>query len=213
MRQTETDRGAYFGYLPGDRTPIHNANMLVCALLARLHAHSANERFRAASASGVAYTVSRQRRGGSWPYAEVDGANWVDGYHTGYVLDALLTCCDRQLPGADEEALRCGLDFYRRTLFLADGTPRYTTTSTYPLDIQCVAQGIQTAALAAPRDDSFRELARRVFRFARSRMQRPDGAFVFQRRRFWTSRTPHVRWGAAPMMLALAHLLRLEEDA
>ena len=35
---TKADRGAYFGYLPRDRTPIHNANMLVCALLARLTA-------------------------------------------------------------------------------------------------------------------------------------------------------------------------------
>ncbi len=34
--QTETESGAYFGYLPDDTTPIHNANMLVCAVLARL---------------------------------------------------------------------------------------------------------------------------------------------------------------------------------
>ena len=36
--QTDAEPGAYFGYLPGDDTPIHNANMLVAALLARLAA-------------------------------------------------------------------------------------------------------------------------------------------------------------------------------
>ena len=36
--QTAADGGAFFGYLVGDRTPIHNANMLVCGLLARLGA-------------------------------------------------------------------------------------------------------------------------------------------------------------------------------
>ena len=34
--QTATAKGSYFGYLPGDSTPIHNANMLVAELLARL---------------------------------------------------------------------------------------------------------------------------------------------------------------------------------
>src|SRR2546423_5592699 len=34
--QTPADKGAFFGYLPGNATPIHNANLLVCALLARL---------------------------------------------------------------------------------------------------------------------------------------------------------------------------------
>ncbi len=36
--QTEADEGAYFGYLPGDRSPIHNSNLLVASLLARLAA-------------------------------------------------------------------------------------------------------------------------------------------------------------------------------
>jgi hypothetical protein len=39
------------------------------------------------------------------------------------------------------------------------------------------------------------------------RMHRPDGAFAFQRRRFWRNDTPHVRWGQAPMLRALVHLL------
>ena len=44
-RRPATD-GAFFGYLVGDRTPIHNANLLVCALLARLHAHTGDAALR-----------------------------------------------------------------------------------------------------------------------------------------------------------------------
>ena len=42
---TEAEHGAYFGYLARDRTPIHNANLLVCALLCKARAASRPRRF------------------------------------------------------------------------------------------------------------------------------------------------------------------------
>ena len=56
--QTESGTGAYFGYLPGDTTPIHNANMLVCALLARLAAIFDDEDLAVRSRAGTAWTVA-----------------------------------------------------------------------------------------------------------------------------------------------------------
>jgi hypothetical protein len=202
--RTEAGEGSYFGYLVGDRTPIHNANMLVCALLARAGRHTGQQDFLDAADAGVAYTLAHQADDGSWPYGEQPHLRWVDGFHTGYVLDALRVCVQAGLPSARPDALDRGLAFYRRALFLEDGTPKYTIDSTYPVDIQCVAQGIQTFALAG---DAW---ALRVFEFALTRMRRADGAFAFQRRRLWRNDIPHVRWGQAPMLLALTHLLRTE---
>jgi hypothetical protein len=201
------DGGAFFGYLVGDRTPIHNANLLACALLARLSAHTGDEAARSAAEAGVRYSIGRQRPDGSWPYADRPGLLWVDGYHTGYVLDSLRACRDAGIEAAAAGAIDRGLDYYRTELFLADGTPRYSSGSTYPIDIQCVAQGIQTFALASGDRPELLAHALSVFDFARRSMQRPDGAFVYQRERWWTVATPHVRWAAAPMLLALTHLL------
>ena len=71
--QTEAEPGAYFGYLPDDRTPIHNANMLVAALLARLARVAGRADFADAARAAVEYTVSRQRSDGEWPYGEQPG--------------------------------------------------------------------------------------------------------------------------------------------
>ena len=210
--QTPGTNGAFFGYLVGDRTPIHNANLLVCALLARLHSHTQDAAFYRAADAGVAFTVHHQRPGGSWPYAERPGLDWVDGYHTGYVLDSLITCLEAGIDAAIPAAVDEGLDYYRRALFLADGTPKYSSASLYPIDIQCVAQGIQTFALASARRPDTLAHARLVLDFALGRMQRSDGAFVYQRNRWWSVRTPHVRWAAAPMLLALTILLRALGD-
>ena len=80
--QTRTVDGAYFGYHPGDRSPIHNSNMLACAVLARASAAAADKRMAETAAAGLRYhprpstpgwvvAVRRERRprlGGQLPY-------------------------------------------------------------------------------------------------------------------------------------------------
>jgi hypothetical protein len=61
-------------------------------------------------------------------------------------------------------------------------------------------------ALAKDRDPAYGRFAWTVFYFARRRMQRGDGSYLFQRRRWWTNGAPHIRWMAAPMMQALTRL-------
>ena len=210
--QTDVGDGAYFGYLPSDRSPIHNSNMLAAALLARLSASGSSdaEGFGPAAASAVLYTTARQRADGSWPYGERPDLSWVDNFHTGYVLDALRVCADAgvAVPEA-EEAWGRGVEFYRRALFLDDGTPRYYTNRVFPVDAQSVAQGIQTLSIAARHDRSCAHQAWKVFGFGQRRMM-GDGLPIFQRRRLWSNRAPHFRWVVAPMLLSLSHLLTLE---
>jgi hypothetical protein len=210
--QTSARGGAFFGYLVGDRTPIHNANLLVCALLARLGAVLSRADLVDRATEGVAYTLAHQREDGSWPYGEGASLGWVDNFHTGYVLESLLRCAGAGIE-LDHGCLDRGLRYYRDSLFLADGTPRYTPDSIYPVDIQCVAQGIQTFSLAAGSRPEYEAAAGIAFGYGVRRMRRRDGAFAFQRRRLWANRTPHMRWCEAPMQHALAHLSQVQPAA
>ena len=207
--QTPSEHGACFGYHPGDRSLIHNANMLVGALLSRLEAAGcADAAMRDAAEASLEFTLARQRPDGSWPYGERGDLKWVDGFHTGYVLDALRRFADGPIRASDaESAWRRGIDFYQRRMFLPDGAPKYFADSLFPLDSQSVAQGIQTLSLAAAHGAAEPDAAWRVFAFARRRMLRRDGLPVFQRRRFWVNRIPHARWVVAPLLLALSELL------
>jgi hypothetical protein len=212
--QTAGAPGAYFGYLPADRSPIHNSNLLAASLLARLAAAKLDDgSFAQAAEEAVRYTTARQRPDGSWPYGERPNLGWVDNFHSGYVLDALRTCADAGV--AREEAERAwqrGIRYYRREFFLADGTPKYYPEKTLPIDAQCVAQGIQTLSIAAPHEPGAAEMAWTVLDFARRRMRRRDGLPIFQRRRFWSNRAIHPRWVVAPTLLALSHLLTIGES-
>jgi hypothetical protein len=209
--QTEDGEGAFFGYLVDDRTPIHNANTLACALLARLAHHTAREDMRAAAEAGLRWTVGRQRSDGSWPYGEQPDLDWVDNFHTGYVLDSLMFSAHAGIDVDGGAALERGLAYYRNALFLEDGTPKYMPDSVYPIDAQCVAQAIQTMTLAGSREPAYGSFAWTVFDFASRHMQRPDGSYIFQRRQRWANAAPHIRWMAAPMLEALTWLRRTTE--
>lgn len=204
--QTPAEKGAYFGYLVGDRSPIHNANTHVCALLARLGRYVDDDRFRDAARLGVEYALALQRDDGSWLYGERPNLAWVDGYHHGYVLDALRVCAEADLDPQLPQAIRRGLEYYRRELILANGTPKYFSTSPRPLDTQSAAQAIQTFAIASSDDPSYLDVAWRVFEWSLRNLRREDGLFIFQRRRLWTNRVPHMRWVVGSMLLALTHL-------
>lgn len=211
--QTEGEGGAFFGYLVGDRTPIHNASMLVCALLARLAAKLDRDDMRRSAAAGVSYTLAHQRPDGSWPYGEESHLGWVDNFHTGYVLESLMTCADAGVDLDGGAALRRGLNFWRDEMFDPDGAPRYYPASRNPVDSQCVAQAIQAAGLAERHVAGSAHLAWRALAFALREMRRADGAFRFQIERHWRTPTPHIRWTQAPMLLALTHLCNAGQQA
>jgi hypothetical protein len=203
--QTKADGGAFFGYLVADRTPIHNASMLAAALLARVARQTGSPGLRERAQSAVDYTVHHQRRDGSWPYGEQQHLSWVDSFHTAYVLMCLDVC---RCVGLDrcEDSLARGLAYYSAELFLADGTPKYQPTSVYPIDGQCAAEAIRIFALAGDFDVRYGAFAERSFAYAQRELVRPDGAYAFQRERFWTNRQPHIRWVEAPFLIALATL-------
>jgi hypothetical protein len=204
--QTSDSPGAFFGYLPGDRSPIHNSNLLTAALLARVSALTGDERMRTAARESVCWSTARQRPDGSWPYGERPNLQWVDNFHTGYVLEALDTCARAGIEEA-AEPLEKGLAYYRARLFLSDGTPKYFENKTHPIDMWCVAQAIQTFSIVSDLDHGSLDQALDVFAFALREMRARDGGFIFQRTRVWRNSARHVRGVVAPMVLALAHLL------
>ena len=203
--RAERADGPYFRYLPGEDELVHNANLLACAVLARAARLSGEEELLEHAGAAAATSLAAQRADGSWPYADAPGHDWVDNFHTAYVLDALAECA-RVLPGLDEPLER-GVRYWERELFLADGTPRYFAGRTLPLDAHCYATAVDTWVALAGRVPHALERAERVAALLVGRMLDRRGYVHFQRRRLWTNRVPFVRWTTAPSFRALAGLL------
>jgi hypothetical protein len=184
--------GPFFRYVAGEDEVIHNANALACAALARAARLLCDERLLEPARSALPTTLRAQREDGSWPYAEGAEA-WADNFHTGYVLESLVPFAEAR------EQLERGLRYWQSAFFLGDGTPKYFPDRLYPVDAHCYTQAIETWLAVGRRDR-----AERSARVLVEHMLDPSGYVHFQRRRFWTSRVPLVRWTTAPAFRALA---------
>ena len=202
----ESSKGSsHFRYVPGDDQLVHNANALACAVLARSSKLLSDDELVEPAQRALATTLEAQREDGSWPYAEGMYGNWVDNFHTGYVLESLAQC--RSFSPEVEERLGRGLDYWHRELFLDDGTPRYAPGRTYPLDAHCYATAIDTWVSVEGQRPEALGRAERLAGLLIERMLDSAGFVRFQQRRMWTSKIPFVRWSTAPSFRALAGLL------
>lgn len=154
----------------------------------------------------VRYVVSKQTDYGAWYYAEPPSDSHIthDNYHTGFILDAILSY--GQCAKSDEfaNAYRRGLEFYRERLFESDGAPRFMHDQKYPFDIHGAAQGIITFALAERATGEGRSFSQRVLRWTIEHMYDSHTHwFHYQRRRLYGTRIRLLRWCQAWMAWAI----------
>lgn len=207
--------GICISYIPSSYRCVHNASMLAAAALARTAAVTGDHSLLDVATPAIAYTVGCQRADGSWWYGEAENLHWVDNFHTGYVLDSLWHYIRASGDETHKEAYERGVEFLTSHFFLEDGTPRYYWDRTWPVDIQCASQAIESLVMVAQAlgDDSALTLAGKVALWAIENMQDADGYFYFQRWPLVVNRTPMLHWGQATMLHALAVLLERESKA
>ena len=199
-----------FSYTPHDRTRIFNNSALIGALLARLSDCPGLSHYGELARKVMQFLVNGQSADGSWPYGLARSQGWVDSFHTGYNLCALLAY--QRLTGDDSftEALVRGYNFYHHCLFREDGAPRYFVGHDFPVDVHACSQAILTFCDFAEFDPSALRQAERVARWTTAHLLNPDGSFAYQLHRFRKDSTPYVRWSQAWMLRALARLRLME---
>ncbi len=206
-----TSEGSCLSYTGVSQSSVHNSNLLGAALLARTWKHSPKDEYRAAAREGVLYSCSRQLPDGAWWYGEEQKYHWIDNFHTGYNLDSIKRYIDSTGDDSFRPQLSRGYEYFKRTFFEASGRPRYYHDRTYPVDIQCAGQAIDTFCLFADEDREALGLAERTARWTIDTMQDPSGYFYYRQYPFTIAKTPYFHWGQGTMFKALAHLSLVTE--
>lgn len=196
-------------YVPDDKSDwiVLDVSALAGAAAARLAAIDGDGRLLEESGRLIRYVVSKQTDYGAWFYAEPPSTSHIthDNYHTGFILDAIQGYTGWARSDEFADAHRRGLRFYREHLFEADGAPRFMDKVRYPFDIHGAAQGIITFSLAGGIDEGYGEFSSQILRWTLLNMFDPStGWFFYQKRRFFRTRIPLLRWCQAWMAWALA---------
>jgi len=211
LPREQTDSGICLSYVPHMQSSIHNSNMLGAAFLGQVGALTGDRTALQVAAEAMRYSCSRINPDGSWYYGEDPKYHWIDNFHTGYNLDSLKRYIESTGDRTCESTLTRGFAYFKKTFFEPDGRPRYYHDRTYPTDIQCAAQAIDTLTYFSDQDSDSLALAQKVARWTIDHMQGKDGHFYYRDLGWIVNKTPMFHWGQATMFKALAHLLsRLE---
>ena len=208
-RPIDTPEEVCFSYTPTDHTKIYNASLLAAEVLAYANG-SENSRL---AAKAVRFVLSGQRSDGSWLYGPGEIHGWVDNFHTAFVLDSLrrITAVGVKDPDV-QRAIESGFEYWISNFFLEDGAPKYFGQQTYPIDIHSAAAAIVTLSGFAKSDERALPLARKIAEWTIANLIGSDGNTYYQKRRFFTIRTPFIRWGNAWTAYAIASLIEAEKD-
>jgi hypothetical protein len=208
-RSEETKTEICWSYSPLDRTRVFNASLLAAETLAGVGALTGEKELCEWASRGARYVINRQRQDGSWPYGADSYQSWADNFHTAFVLMSMARIASACPSCRDEskEAQRRGYEFWRASFFLSNGWPKYFHDRLYPVDAHSAGAAIVALLELRELDDDAPALAHKIALWAIRNLRDRRGFFYYQRRRFYTVRTPYMRWSQAWMLYALARLL------
>jgi len=197
-----------FAYSPYSDTRIFNATLLAGEALAAVGSLTGEPVLLEYAQKTTTYVVKHQQDDGSWLYGTAPSQNWIDNFHSAFVLfslQRLIIACRLNLEF--QGALERGYNYWKATFFLADGWPKYYDDCPYPADTHAAASAIVTFLELADRDPETEKLAEQVARWTLQNLRDERGFFYYQKRRFYTVKKPYMRWSQGWMLYALARLL------
>lgn len=194
------------GYIPGSNTRVHNVNMLVAAVLARVSRLTHNVLYMEKSRKAMTYSINGMHSDFSWSYGESKFQQFIDSFHTGFNLVSLKVWMDSSGERLWEKELKKGYEYFLDNFWLENGCPKYYHNSLYPIDIHCSAQGIITCLELAEYNDRSMPFAHNIAQWAIDNMQDKSGYFYYQKWGVITNRISYMRWSQAWMFYALSRL-------
>lgn len=207
LHRTPLNGGFLFSYSPlqGNDT-VFNASLLGSKLLACCYHYTGNETYRDAARSSVEACCKAQSEDGFWVYGMLEVQSWIDSFHTGYNLDALIAYEEMTGDTTYHNAIDRGFKFYIENFFESDGCPKYYHDKKYPVDIHCPGQ-LFTTLFRLHKMDQYQGLAENVLDWTLANMWDRKGYFYYQLKKGVNSRIPYMRWSNAFMFNALSYYL------
>ena len=210
LHRTEYKDGFLFSYSPlqGNDT-VFNASLLGSRLLSFCYKYTGNEEYCELAEQSIKACCSGQKPNGAWVYGMLPVQSWVDSFHTGYNLDALIAYQELTGDNKYRKYIEKGFEYYIQNFFEANGMPKYYDIRTYPIDIHCPGQLLVTLA-RLHKIEEYKEIAEKVIDWTIRNMQDRKGYFYYQLKPGISSKISYMRWSNAFIFNAMSHYLLAE---
>ncbi len=203
-----SERASTCSYNPHDQGGVVNASAYRAFMLTSAARVFENESYAKIAERNLYFVLESQNADGSWPYAKDGVRDFVDHFHTCFVMKALAKI--HTLTGHPDTlaALERGVKYYLASLFGEDGMPRPFAVAprltVYQCELYDCAESINLCLLLQDRFGHLRATLETVVAGILQNWIQVSGAFRARKLMFGWDNVPMHRWAQSQMFRALA---------
>lgn len=196
---------------PDDPCGVINASAYRAFLLTKAAVELSAPRYLEAAGKNLNFVLASQNADGSWYYSMDGKRDFVDHFHTCFVLKALAKI--EQLTGTSRlrGAIERGISYYTSSLFDSSGLPlpfsRRPRLTVYRRELYDYAECINLAVLLNGRFPVLDRILSRVLADLIKRWRKADGSFRARHLLIGWDNVPMHRWAQSQMFRSLCFLL------
>jgi hypothetical protein len=199
-------------YMPGEEFNVVNAAAYRSTMLVSAAKFFNNAEWLKIANGNVEFVLAAQNPDGSWPYAKDGVRDFVDHFHTCFVMKALAKVYHATSDQRILDALKKGVDYYLNNLFAEDGMPRPFSKAprmtVYQCELYDCAECINLCLLLRKDFPQLDKTLETVVAGILKNWVKPDGSFRSRKLKFGWDNVPMHRWAQSQMFRALAFYLR-----
>jgi hypothetical protein len=196
---------------PEQSVAVVNANAYRAFLLTSAAHDFSEERYWKVAERNLNFVLESQNDEGSWYYAKDGKRNFVDHFHTCFVLKALTKIEVLTSHSGCTEAIKRGVEYYTKNLFDESGLPKPFSSrprlTVYRRELYDYAESINLAVLLKGRFPKLDDLLSTVLNDVLTVWQKPDGAFRSRRLLLGWDNVPMHRWAQSQLFRSLCFLM------
>jgi hypothetical protein len=208
-----TSAAASCAYSPGAGAPVGiiNASAYRAFLLTKAGIEFSQSQYLAVARRNLNFVFASQNADGSWWYSTDGKRDFVDHFHTCFVLKALAKI--EELTGCQEcgEAIERGIGYYVRNLFDSEGLPlpfsKAPRLTVYRRELYDYAECINLAVLLYGRFPELDKILSAVVTDLLVRWQQSEGSFRARQLLVGWDNVPMHRWAQSQAFRSLCFLL------
>jgi hypothetical protein len=196
---------------PDDPAGVINASAYRAFLLTKAGTELSEPRYLAAAKRNLNFVLASQNTDGSWYYSTDGERDFVDHFHTCFVLKALAKI--EQLTACPEcrSAIERGISYYLGNLVDTNGLPKPFSKrprlTVYRRELYDYAESINLAVLLNGRFPELDRVLSSVVTDLLARWQKRDGSFRARELLVGWDNVPMHRWAQAQIFRSLSFLL------
>jgi hypothetical protein len=196
---------------PEDSMSVVNANAYRAFLLTSAAVEFSEDKYRAVAERNLNFVLEAQNADGSWYYATDGSRDFVDHFHTCFVMKALAKIEALTGHPGCTRALQRGVDYYVKHLFDEQGVPkpfsRRPRLTVYRRELYDYAECINLSVLLKGRSRKLDENLPVVLEEIMTKWQRSDGSFRSRQLLIGWDNTPMHRWATSQLFRSLCLVL------